>query len=71
MRRSTVQRPAPRVAPTASYRVPTVRRAPSRLSTRNGSATKVWESTTAVVEKAMSTPRALRLPPSSPRRPNV
>ena len=33
-----------------------MRRAPSRLTTRNGRATKVWASTTAVVENAIWMP---------------
>ena len=41
-RRSTVVGRAPSVAATTSYRCPAVRSAPSRLTTRNGSATKVW-----------------------------
>ena len=59
------------LAATASFRVPTVRSAPSRLRTRKGSATKVCASTTAVVENAIVTPIASNVCPRRPRRPNV
>ncbi len=68
---STVVGRAPRVAATSSNRCPPVRSAPSRLTTRNGRATKVWAITTAVVEKAIWSPRTSMVWPSSPRRPNV
>ena len=57
---------APRVAATASYRLPAERKAPSRLTTRNGRATKVWASTTAVVENAIWIPATSRLLPRKP-----
>ena len=62
---------APSEAAATSYRSPAVRSAPSRLTTRNGSATNVCAITTAMVEKAIWTPSASSDSPSSPRRPNV
>ena len=47
---------APRVAAMCSYAGPAERSAPSRLTTRNGSDTKDWASTTAVVENAIRMP---------------
>ena len=70
-RHSVVSGEAPRVAATASYRSPAVRSAPSSETTRNGMATKVWASTTAVVEKGTVMPNSRsRKPPTGPVRPS-
>ncbi|MDI2023101.1 hypothetical protein PJL18_03649 [Paenarthrobacter nicotinovorans] len=65
-RRRTVVGFAPRVAATASYRFPADLKAPSKLTTRKGRATKVCARTTAVVENAIWTPAISSDFPSRP-----